>query len=240
METKTCSAEGCESDARSVGFCGKHYMKWRTYGDPLGGKQRAGCAVEGCGELQQAKGYCKLHYARWKRTGDPGEAGRRNFPAPARCVVDGCDNTGRLERGLCPKHRSRLTRHGDVNANPKPVRGQCAVIGCDRPHEAKGYCKRHYWMWWKHGEPEPGGYQYAHYKIYRLRGAAGKHTCEHCGKQARHWAYDHQDPAERNDPRRGGPYSLDPWHYIPLCSRCHKAFDRKENHWAPTSATTRS
>jgi hypothetical protein len=82
-------------------------------------------------------------------------------------------------------------------------------------------------MWRKHGDPEPGGYQFAHYKVSRLRGKAKDQTCAHCGEPARHWAYDHEDPAERFDPRRGGPYSVDPGHYVPLCHRCHTAFDRK-------------
>lgn len=28
----------------------------------------------------------------------------------------------------------------------------CSVEGCDRPHEAKGYCNAHYLQYWKYGE----------------------------------------------------------------------------------------
>lgn len=220
--------DGCENRAQSRGWCGKHYMRWRTWGDPLGGRQRGICAVDGCEEPHRAKGYCAIHYARWKRTGDPGPPERQTFPLPAECTVDGCTKAP-SGKGLCPMHYSRLLRHGNVDANPKPVRGQCEVIGCGRPHAAKGYCSRHYWMQWKHGEPEPGGYSFAHRKVYRLRGAASQHTCGHCGtRQARDWAYDHQDPDQRYDPRRGGPFSTDPWHYIPLCTSCHRILDNGE------------
>jgi rubredoxin len=84
-------------------------------------------------------------------------------------------------------------------------------------------------MWWQHGDPEPGGYQFAHYKVYRLRGRARNYPCQYCGRQAHHWAYDHADPDERQDPRRGGPYSLNPDHYLPLCGSCHKHLD---NEWS--------
>lgn len=29
----------------------------------------------------------------------------------------------------------------------------CNVSGCDRPHRAKGMCRRHYYRWKKHGDP---------------------------------------------------------------------------------------
>lgn len=181
------------------------------------------CSVEGCDSKPRGQGYCGMHYARWKRTGDPGPAGRKNFPLPETCTVEGCNTIPRA-KGLCVKHLSRLERHGDVNANPFKPRGKCAVIGCDRPHAAQGYCSRHYWMWWQHGEPEPGSYHFAHKKIYRLRGKAADYPCEHCGGRAREWAYDHQDPAERRLPS-GMPFSVDPWHYLALCTKCHKALD---------------
>lgn len=53
---------------------------------------------------------------------------------------------------------------------------------------------------------------------------ASSHQCTHCDQRAKHWAYDHTDPAERTDPKMG-PYSTDLDRYLPLCVPCHKRFD---------------
>lgn len=33
MSKRNCSVEGCDSKHDSLGFCGKHYMRWRRHGD---------------------------------------------------------------------------------------------------------------------------------------------------------------------------------------------------------------
>jgi hypothetical protein len=37
---KTCSIEGCDSKHHGLGFCWKHYNRFKLYGDPLGKYQR--------------------------------------------------------------------------------------------------------------------------------------------------------------------------------------------------------
>lgn len=32
---RTCSIDGCEGVHSGRGYCGKHYYRWKTYGDPL-------------------------------------------------------------------------------------------------------------------------------------------------------------------------------------------------------------
>jgi hypothetical protein len=229
MSDRTCAAEDCERGGRlRRSLCDMHYQRWR-YASGIRSVSDRKCSVEGCGAPHKTSGLCGMHYARLRRTGDAGEAGKRRLPSPDQCTVEGCANDFLLIKGLCQKHRARLMRYGDVNANPKQTRGWCKVIGCGRRHEARGYCTRHYWMWWRHGDPEPGGYAFAHYKVHKIRGLAAGYPCAHCGGQARHWAYDHADSGERRDPRRGGPYSLDPDHYLPLCASCHRRFDWKMN-----------
>ena len=33
----------------------------------------------------------------------------------------------------------------------------CSIAGCGRPIHTRGWCKRHYIRWWRHGHPEAGG-----------------------------------------------------------------------------------
>jgi hypothetical protein len=73
---------------------------------------------------------------------------------------------------------------------------------------------------WKGTEVSYSG---AHMRLRDLRGPASEQPCANCGKQARHWAYDHADPDERQSPE--GPYSTDPTHYLALCVPCHKKAD---------------
>lgn len=34
----------------------------------------------------------------------------------------------------------------------RPRKGECKVEGCNVVHNAKGYCKRHYWRYMKYGD----------------------------------------------------------------------------------------
>lgn len=70
------------------------------------------------------------------------------------------------------------------------------------------------------------GYPGVHHRLRKLYGDATEHACRQCGERADTWAYDHADPAERQDPKRG-PYSIDLAHYLPLCHSCHGKLDRK-------------
>lgn len=75
------------------------------------------------------------------------------------------------------------------------------------------------------------GYGGAHSRVKRARGPARAFACA-CGARAEHWAYDHLDPRElvyqRSAQSRRLPYSLNPVHYIPMCRKCHKAFDGRD------------
>lgn len=66
-----------------------------------------------------------------------------------------------------------------------------------------------------------------HGRVKKIRGKASNFPCAHCGEPANEWAYDHLDPDERPDAE--GPFSLDPAHYMPLCSSCHRRFDHPGN-----------
>lgn len=233
MSEHTCVADDCERGGRlRRGLCDMHYQRWQHARGIQHISDRT-CSIEGCGSPHKSKGLCGMHYARLIRTGSPGPAGRKNFPAPPECTADGCTAPPRT-KGLCGTHYSRFLTHGDPNVGAFTPRGTCTIPGCGKPHYARGYCETHYGRWWRHGDPlrvdKPAGpnigYGGVHTSLRNTRGRAAEHSCQHCGAQAREWAYDHGDPAERRDPRGGWVYSLDPAHYMPLCARCHKIFDR--------------
>lgn len=116
----TCTIEGCDKPLKGHGWCGMHYTRWRSHGDPLYVRTfksratekpgRPRCVIAGCGGPCFGRGWCSKHYTRWRRWGDPlGCAPRvRRF-----CSAEGCtrelDNGG---RGLCSKHYQRWKLHG--------------------------------------------------------------------------------------------------------------------------------
>jgi hypothetical protein len=117
------------------------------------------------------------------------------------------------------------------------TRGICSIDGCDAPHKAHGWCRRHYYRWQANGDPlvmrprggaygsgggvRPGAehhrwsgdtptYDAAHKRVRRAFGKATTHTCVDCGVPAYAWSYNHRDPNEVTAERRnhGGTGSL--------------------------------
>ena len=151
-----------------------------------------------------------------------------------RCSVEGCEKP-RHGNIYCSAHRGRWVKYGDplTPLRRQPNVGTCSVEGCDEPMRKTGWCASHYAQWQRSGEdPKPFGYKWGsddvgyvglHGRIRSQRGWANTYTCQHCGKPAKQWAYDHTDPLERHS--KFGPFSVDIERYIPLCVSCHKRFD---------------
>jgi len=154
------------------------------------------------------------------------------------------DETGRcLLTGRSLTHLSALTGKGLV---VKATRTCSHPDGCPRPAKGLGLCQAHYMRWWSKGSIGPAeigtqgrpfdggrhpnylgdqvGYSGLHIRLRKERGSAGNYKCVHCGGDAKHWAYDHTDPAEQTD-EAYGVYSTDMSRYIPLCVSCHRVFD---------------
>jgi hypothetical protein len=68
-----CRAGGCDRQARTAGYCPRHYQQVRRWGRLTPEREyrrREGCCqVEQCGESQVAKGYCGRHYQQVRRWG---------------------------------------------------------------------------------------------------------------------------------------------------------------------------
>jgi hypothetical protein len=188
------------------------------------------CSIDGCDRAHGAKGMCDAHYGRWRRNGTTTTTRKRP------CSIDGCDKLGNCG-GVCKMHRSRFSRTGSYELTRVRARG-CSVADCVREHQARGYCAMHYSRWQTHGDPnvvakamnygDEVGYVGAHARVRRSRGKAAAFPCSQgCGNVAAHWAYDHLDPDEKVGEDHGYrvPFSVDPAHYVPMCTACHKAFD---------------
>ena len=58
---RICSVEDCALEHHAKGFCQHHYLKNKTYGDPLYVVIR-NCSIDGCELKHFANGLCQKHY----------------------------------------------------------------------------------------------------------------------------------------------------------------------------------
>lgn len=211
MTERTCALEGCERKTVARGWCQTHWARWRRTGSTGSAeilvkvrRQSDVCAIDGCDKERKQLDWCPAHYARQRRHGNLGTAEVRDWSVPLGCKVDGCSER-HDSNGYCLAHAHRLRRYGD--ATHVPARLQSG--------DPNG---------WRNGTV---GYMGAHNRVRRLRGNAKAQACQHCGDEARDWAYDHQDPTEVHEVIDGYQvaYSVDPTHYLPLCKSCHVKFD---------------
>lgn len=82
MSTRpTCSFAGCSRSARTRGWCGTHYERWRKNGtvDLMPRSGPVLCSVPKCSEFARSKGMCPSHYMRERRYGDPLGGGLRQI-----------------------------------------------------------------------------------------------------------------------------------------------------------------
>ena len=91
----------CLNAYESNGYCRKHALAWRTYGDPLVTKkvkfENTDCLVlergEKCGKPVDRKGMCSVHYYRNYVYGDPLMLKRPTpMTLPSECAVDECSS----------------------------------------------------------------------------------------------------------------------------------------------------
>ena len=60
MNKYTCDIDGCESPVRARGWCGMHYMRWQTHGDPQGGGLRYSTPEEAFASRTERRGECLI------------------------------------------------------------------------------------------------------------------------------------------------------------------------------------
>ena len=77
MKEKICIIENCQNNIVAKGFCNKHYLRFKKYGDPLHSQHKTGCLIDGCVRKHSALGYCATHHRRIMRHGDPNYMSRK-------------------------------------------------------------------------------------------------------------------------------------------------------------------
>jgi len=104
-----CSVNECDREAKALGYCPKHYERFKRHGDTAERPRRVreSCKVEDCDRKASGLGFCNLHYVRFKKTGSTAGKARE----PKVCTVEGC---GKKHTGLgfCDTHRSRFHKYG--------------------------------------------------------------------------------------------------------------------------------
>ena len=116
---KICIVDGCDKKQHvKIGYCGKHYAKFKQYGDPLAGRSNTYapgespkvCTVEGCESKNDHSGLCQAHYKRKKKLGSVDAL--YESEKPKACSIVGCDRKHYC-KSYCSRHYNSYVAHGD-------------------------------------------------------------------------------------------------------------------------------
>ena len=176
---------------------------------------------------------CSTHYVTWARKNKP------NGQKP--CSVEGCQKT-HFAKSFCNNHYQRYLQTGAPQPADK-VQKFCTEHP-DRPVRAADKCVRCYSNWYYyHGHelgPSSGAdrrkdvclYEAAHGRVRRDKGHPTQYTCVRCPAQATEWALLAEASQILVQPEgkrmAGSLYSPNPDDYVPMCRKCHSAYDAAE------------
>lgn len=103
---KLCSFNNCNNKMVSLGYCDKHYRRFKKYGDAsrvytfIPKK----CYVDKCDRLARSKNLCELHYRRLIKTGSTEYVKIKQV-----CSVLSCERK-HVAKGLCSLHYGMTTQ----------------------------------------------------------------------------------------------------------------------------------
>lgn len=197
-----CSITECGEPQYSSDLCGKHYKRLRRTGTVDLISKTKPCAVKDCPSAARARGWCNLHYRRWVLHGNPLITTTAELAVAARAItvktcrrcqrqlpinefdprpqmLDGrrsyCRECGRLySHESLERKRAREAAHCSL-AEPS----LCAIDDCGSAVHCKGWCKRHYERWRRHGDPCKSLRRPNQDWAQVLE--AGEKTCSRCG-----------------------------------------------------------
>lgn len=101
-----CRAPHCHGEARTSGYCPRHYQQVRRHGRLTPEREYSTrgqeCLVDGCHKSQIAKGLCFRHYQQKRRYGRLTPERERSYGRVG-CQVEGCGQS-HSSRGFCKRH----------------------------------------------------------------------------------------------------------------------------------------
>ena len=141
---KICIFPECNTKALSLGYCDKHYRRFKKYGDanikhifiPKS------CNVEGCLTQSRIKGLCDKHYRRLRKNGTTDLVVKT-----LSCSIESCNNR-HVAKGLCRKHYEMKRQNIIINPEAQKLidshNGLCNICGSDTAgFGRKGFCIDH-------------------------------------------------------------------------------------------------
>lgn len=155
-----CLVDGCSEKIIALGYCEKHYRRFKKYGDPLVLTKRKYksddlCLVEGCKNKPYGNYLCEKHYKKQKKYGSPIAGKERSSEKYGEyCVVDGCKNK-EFSLGYCRRHYEKKRKFGSplIGRTFASNKGKvCRIENCNEPMQASGLCIRHYRNEYNHSE----------------------------------------------------------------------------------------
>lgn len=201
---RECKAPECTRPSRALGYCTKHYRRFKT-GRPLEDLPTyETCTVEGCASQVRSKHspYCEVHYYRLRRNGTTDTVAKR--VPNSQCKVEGCVRRAERVDGLCRGCWLRFRANGDFG------------------YRNSGD-KSHNWL-----SDDELNYRAIHLRVRAKKGSASNYECVACGGRAKHWAYNHNSKNERLGVHEQGfivPFGTEIEDYQPMCVPCHKRLD---------------
>ena len=118
------------------------------------------CKVTNCEKTVTAKGYCPKHYYHFWRYG----VADRLDTVTKTCKLEDCTRGGRIVKGLCYAHYSKLLKYGDPNITKQKQTRGTIYERLGQSTKVSPYC----WEWIGHTN-----------KGYGLLGVAGKQLPAH-------------------------------------------------------------
>lgn len=139
-----CSIDGCVRPASARGWCNAHYLRWRKTGDPLTPLPERGPRWLGA-EASYNAVHLRLRAERGPATShECARCGARadEWAFDHSDMNAKVDDLGRAYSTDLSTYLA-LCRSCHRSLDAKRTIG-CGVLGCDRPHKARGFCDRHY------------------------------------------------------------------------------------------------
>jgi hypothetical protein len=158
-----CSIESCDRLVSYVKYqlCSMHYGRFKRHGDPLITLDPKPPYLNRGGYLVKSFGNKKRYIHRMVMEE---HLGRRLKTTEYVHHINGIKTDNRIENLQLFESNAAHTTHHQPKQNRK-----CSIEGCNRPHEAHGYCTKHDYRYRKYGDPNM--------KIQRKK-------CSICGKPA--------------------------------------------------------